>query len=734
MNTFECNRKYIENEFEEAVWDQSTGLTPEQLSLGLQAFQNGDSEEPRPMICAKAYAYLLDNVQLQINEHTPFSVKMNIGVDYTGFASTDIYDKELFQKQRHKILKRELPRDYNRMLEGDSVGLTTVWVDFWHTVPNWNFLLENGFSGILEKAKKSKKELLKNDHAESRRLVFLDSVILRFKAILRFIERVYEYSLHFDVSDFSAALRNLTKTPPQTLYEVMLFSVLYLYVEEIGCERARTLGPIDQLYLPFVLRDLENGKSIDEIKELFRYFFLHFTATKRFAEQPFTLCGCDKSGKDRTNMLSHLILDVYDELKIYDPKIHIRYHKNINKELFQKALSMIRSGHNSICILNDAAVFAGYEKLDVPREDAADYVVLGCYEPIIMGKEEGEVGVAWINAAKFIEFALNGGVDILTGKQIGYQSKTDFECFEDFLETYFSQMDYAVDFALHFAEKQSIYNTEINPSPIYSASFPECIENGLDVHEYPLKYNNLAIKLFGLATVVDSLVAIKKLVFDEGSISLEEFREILAKNWEGREDLRQRVLCDKDKYGNGLPLPDSIMTAITAHIEEKYTGKQFAHSRRLRIGLDSIDQCIWRGVRTVATPDGRRSGEPVSRNLCATLGMDRGGITAYMQSVLKINSAAFLNSAILDFTLHPSAIEGDKGLEDFCSLIKIFFAQGGFAVQGNVVSAETLKNALNEPNKYSTLQVRVCGWNEYFVKMSREKQELFIKRSEERNI
>ena len=202
----------------------------------------------------------------------------------------------------------------------------------------------------------------------------------------------------------------------------------------------------------------------------------------------------------------------------------------------------------------------------------------------------------------------------------------------------------------------------------------------------------------------------------------------------GYEDLRQEVLSDKDKFGNGLPLPDSILTAITAHIEEKYTGKRLAHSRRLRIGLDSVNECIRQGARTAATPDGRRAGDSVSKNLCATLGMDRGGITAYMQSILKINSAAFLNSAILDFTLHPSAVEGEKGLDDFCSLIKIFFSQCGFAVQGNVVSSETLQAALDEPQKYATLQVRVCGWNEYFVKMSKEKQELFIKRSEERRV
>ena len=734
MDRFENNRRFIENEFENAKWDVNTGLCADELRTHLQKLQNSKLSEPRPIFCAKAYAYLLDNLQLEINEHTPFSLKFNIGVDYSGFAGTDIFAKEIFEEQRRRVLGERLPEDYRRMLEGDSVGLTSVWTDFWHTVPNWEFLLGQGFGGILQYAKESKAKLLRTGAATDGKVAFLDSVIIRFEAIKRFIIRAKDYSLHFSVSEFSQALGRLAEQPPETLYEVMLFSVLYLYFEEIGCERARTLGPIDKLYYPYYKKELLRGTDPEQIKELFRYFFIHFTATKRFAEQPFTLAGCDKDGIDRTNELTHFILDVYDRMDIYDPKIHIRYHKNLDPELFKKALSMIRRGHNSICIINDEAVMRGYERLDIPREDSADYVILGCYEPIIIGKEEGEVGVAWINAVKFIEFALTGGKDILTGKQIGYESELSPKSFDDFLSVYLSQLDYATEFVLDFATKQAVYNTLVNPSPIYSASFPECLESATDVHEYPLKYNNMAIKFFGLATVVDSLTAIKKLVFDERKLTLDELREILRNDWKGEEELRERMLRDNDKYGNNLPLPDSILSRLVKHIEEKYAGKKLAHGRRLRIGLDSIDQCTFRGKRTAATPDGRRASEPVSRNLAASSGMDRGGITAYMQSVLKINSDAFVNSAILDFTLHPSAIEGEKGLSDFCSLIRIFFENGGFAVQGNVVSKETLERALADPESYSTLQIRVCGWNEYFVKMSRAKQELFIKRSEERSV
>jgi formate C-acetyltransferase len=252
----------------------------------------------------------------------------------------------------------------------------------------------------------------------------------------------------------------------------------------------------------------------------------------------------------------------------------------------------------------------------------------------------------------------------------------------------------------------------------------------LDIHEYALKYNNMGIKLFGLATVVDSLTAIKKFVFDNKEVTLEEMRNALKSDFRGYEELQNKLSRDKDKYGNNRELPDEILVKLTKHLENKYCGMKLKRGGRLRLGLDSIDICTYMGKTTSATPDGRKAGTPVSKNLCASSGKDLGGITAYMQTVLKIDSSAFVNGAPCDFILHPSSVEGEKGLADFISLIEIFFANGGFALQGNVFNKETLIKARENPEKYSTLQVRVCGWNEYFVKLNKVTQDMFIKQCE----
>ena len=732
LQDFLKNRPLIENEFEEAVWDDTTGLSTDELADGLARRQETSEGISTPTVRAEAYAFLLDHTRLQINPNTPFSLKFDIGSDFSYFAKADIFYQNLFRVQRKKFLSETFPEDYPRMKAAADAGMGPIWTDFWHTVPNWNLLLEEGFVGILRLARQSKEALVASGAAQER-IVYMDAMITCYEAILRFLHRVYAYSLGFDLPAFSECIKNLTERAPKTIYEVMQFSIFYLYFEEIGCERARTLGDIDRLYLPYIQSDLESGRyTEEEIRNLFRYFFIHFTASKRFAQQPFTIGASDAAGNDLSNELTAMILDIYDEMNIYDPKIHFRYNKNTPKALFRKVISMIRGGNNSICIMNDEAVYRGYERIGITREDAQHYVVLGCYEPIIMGMEEAEIATTRLNMAKCLELTLNGGRDMKTDVQLGLRSPDGFENFDDFYAAFLEQLDHFIDFAVEFAQKQGEYSTAINPSIIYSSSFRECIEKGMDVHEYPLKYNNMSIKCIALATVVDSLLALKKFVFEKRVVSFEKMREILKNNWEGHEDLRREILADREKYGNDLPLPDRITCDITKHLGDKYCGKTLRRGGVLRLALDSVHHCISLGENLAATPDGRLAGTPFSRNMVANAGMDRGGITAYMQSILKIDASDFVDATVLDFILHPSAVEGERGLDAFVTLMEVFFASGGFAAQGNIIHAEMLKEARKNPEKYATLQIRVCGWNEYFVKLTRAKQEMFIAQCETR--
>ncbi len=731
---FGKNRKALETEFQNACFDETTGLSPEALKKGMLQIYSDRGDMSEPLIRAKIYAYLLDNVQIQINPLTPFPFKINLGVPYpeNDWAGADVYHDCFYYQKRGEIEKQIFSKtDFEKFDMMGRIGMGFACTDFWHTVPDWNNVLKLGFVGMLESAKKSREKFTPDLKESEKRIEFLDSVIIRFEAILRLLDRLYKKSLQYDIPDASMVIKNLTENPPRSIYEVMMISILFLFFEEIGPEKGRNLGNIDSLWYPYYKNDLESGRyAKEEIEELFKYFFIHFVAKRRNAQQPLCLCGGDENGKTYATELTYLILDVYDSLNIYDPKIHIRFHKGIDDKIMLKALDMIRKGNSSICILNDDAVINGYKRLGIPEKHAAKYIPLGCYEPIIMGMEEAEIGASWFNIAKPLEYAINSGRDILSGFDFGLHTPESFENFDDFFKAYLDQLDYSMEFIINAIEKSGEKSVEVNPSPIYSATFSQCIEKGMDVHEWPLEYNNISVKCMALATAVDSLYMIKKYVFDKKELTFTEMKNIILNNWSDNEELRQRILADREKYGNNLDAPDEIMQKITRHLGQKYVGRKLKRNGVLRLGTDSITYCIQYGKACGASFDGRLAREPLSKNLTSTNGMDRNGITALMQSILKIDSADFIDSAVLDFVLHPSAVKGEKGLLDFYSLIKVFFAQGGFSIQGNIVNSEMLKEAQANPEKYATLQVRVCGWNEYFVKMERDKQDMFIRQNE----
>jgi len=726
MLNFAEKRELIENEFEEAKWDKDSGLCIEELTNVVRKYMEENKNLPMSVLRANIFKIILENAQIEINPNTIFADKINTGVIYNGTASIDMYDRVVFQPTRDRVMEKYYKEEYDHMTQGRTIGVGFAWTDFWHTVPDWNNIISLGFVGMLENARDGKRKLEQSGNITQSQIEFYDGVIISFEAIIVYLHRLYNASLKYDIPEYSEAILHLTKKAPETLYQVMLMSVLYVYMEEIGCERARSLGPIDNLYYPYYKKELEKGTSLTTIKEMFQFFFIHYSAAQRFAQEPFMLGGCDADGRDRTNELSLHILDWYDELNILNPKIHIRYHENIDDRIMFKSLEMIRHGNSSICIMNDEVVYKGYERLNIPREDAQDYVPLGCYEPIILGKEEAAIGAAWLNMAKAVEFVFSGGKDVKSGIQHTPETPDNFDSFEEFYDAFIFHVDEIVSFAMKHILQHGTLATKINPSPIYSATFTKCLEKGMDVHEWPLEYNNVSIKCFALATVVDSLMMVKKYVFDLKKVTYSQMKEAILNNWKGYEELRIQIKKDEEKYGNNLKEPDNIMQKFVAHLWDLVGKQETGRKGVFRLGTDSIFYNIKMGNLTWATPDGRCFGDAVSKNLSAIGGQDRKGITGLMNSVSKLEQDMLIDSAVLDFVVHPSAVQGKKGLEAFYNIVKIYFKNGGTALQGNIVDVETLKKARKNPEEYKNLQIRVCGWNEYFVYMSPKTQDTFI--------
>ena len=233
---------------------------------------------------------------------------------------------------------------------------------------------------------------------------------------------------------------------------------------------------------------------------------------------------------------------------------------------------------------------------------------------------------------------------------------------------------------------------------------------------------------FNLEDVCDG--AVKKLVFEEKRISFDQLGQALQNNWSGYENIRSDALRLPEKFGVNNKEADAIAAEFAHYCAGLVNNRPNGRGGVFKAAIYTIDHCLKTGARTMATPDGRLAGEPLSKNLCAVTGMDKKGVTALIHSAGKIDASLFPNGSVLDIVLHPSAVAGEEGLNAFYGILMTYFRKGGFAMHGNVFQADDLKKAQQNPEAYQNLQVRVCGWNAYFVNLSKEEQDAFIQQAE----
>lgn len=735
MRDFSSQRPYLENEFEEAVWIPGSGLTASELSQGFDKFLRANEALPPPLLRAGALGYLLDNCQISINPHSIFCHKMNLGVTYNAKyadsdflkkqlheAGPDIMENQFFYPRNRRLQERLAPELARLNRTAIRIGAGRACADFRHASPDWNEVFRLGFSGLRRRAADRKAQKAAAGTLTDDQAVFYDACVFSYDAILRFLERVYWTSLDFDVPEYSEALCHLIHHPPETTYQAMLMTILFTNFAEIGYEKVRTLGLLDLMYEPYYQSDLAAGRCTPEqMQNMICYFFLHWNAARRGAQQPFGLGG--------SNDITYMMLSVYEELNIINPKLHLRCAKDVPDRLLTRVAELIRKGSSSIVLMNDEAVYAGYDLLNIPREDSKGYLPMGCYEPYIMGKEEAFICASWMNVAKQVELTVTGGLDPLTGIRFGTETPTQFDSFDGFLQTFYARLTEMVEMTVEIIEAFSSFATQVNPSPVLSATMASCIEKGLDIYGGGMKYNNSTIKCFGIATAVDALLGIKKLVFSDKSLTMQELRTALAQNWQGYELQRLSILHDENKYGNHLPEPDRLAQGIYDHLAGLILNRPTCRGGVYRLGADSVDFALTEGEKMGATPDGRMAREPISKNIAPVSGMQRRGITAYLHSALALKQERLLGSAPLDFIVHPSAVQGEAGLHAMAAAFKAYFRSGGMAVHGNVIPYETLLAAQREPEKYADLQIRVCGWNDYFVNLSPAQQEEFLRQT-----
>ena len=719
-NQFEQDRNFLKTQYQNPAWEKESGEDPDQLRCRCREIAK---EYASPAIAkAKMMAYLLDHGQISINPRDWFQGKLN-----HGSIITDIR-KEWISSVEAGPMKPLLEKHHPATVGGAISGL----YDFSHVAPDWDAILHLGVPGLLKRLEMQ----AKRPHLSKEQQNFYTAGIITYQAFSRYLIRLSQAAKAYEeefpkMGAVSQALYHLSCSTPKTLLETMELSYLFYYLQTwVEGDNLRTLGQIDRLYFPFYHHDLESGAyTEEELQELIDYFYYEFYAVGAIANSPFCLCGKNADGTAYWNPLSTVLLKEYIKCNVDDPKIHIRYSPELPSAFIRLAISAIIGGTNAIVFMNDSVVIDGLMKLGISREDALRYAPIGCYEPAVSGKEIPCSCAGRINLAKAVEYVMNHGTDAITGEQV-FSPWEQPKSYEEFLAQIRCSIAQMVSDTMELINGYEDSYPKMNPSPLLSSTMEECVNRGQDVYEGGAKYNNTSICIFSIADLVDSVVAVKRLIFEEKRLSFSEFSHILQQNWEGAELLRLQCSNHLPKYGNHDPEADAVMQELIAPIPALINGKPNHRGGVYRCGMFSIDWYQGFGAKTGATPNGRRRGEWLSKNLCPSVGKDKNGVTAWINSVTQLDYSQVPNGAVLDVLLHSSAVQGEEGYRAILGILTAFFRQGGMAIQFNILNPTQLKQAQKHPEQYANLQVRLCGWNVYFTHLSKGEQDEFIRRAE----
>ncbi len=694
---------------------------------------------PQPVKKAKGFAYILEHAPLTLSKDDPFGIALeaqkfheivDIGVhqrlilsDFIGQGSAEL----------GAILNRPENREFCDATR--NYLFNELYIDYNHSTPCWEDILSLGIAGLLARVRDFRRE---RGELTDEQAAYFDGIELTYEAIVRFFMRSSDELARLGDETKSEMLAHLAKNPPRDTYEALLLAWMYWYLQEnIEGIRVRTMGGLDRLYRSFYERDLASGRLTRESAvELFAYFMCEFHAYRVTYQQPMYLGGLDEDGICVVNDLSFVALEAYNRLSAPNPKLQAKIGPDTPDEFLDAVLETIRRGNSSISIINETTAMKSLEKLGVPHEEARTYLMSGCWDYTVKNHEVKTIPIR-VSLPKLLEYTLTDGVCLSTGKRVLPELGEIPETFDGLVALYHRRFVELFERVKPIIENWERHLAYLSPSNMFSGTHVDSLSRAVDGYGRGMKYNSTVYQIMGMATTVDSLVAIKKHVYDSNELTLSGLVEILKSNWEGSELLRREILNDSDKYGNGSGIADKLTASLYKYFASVVNGvpnsrgsKELGTQGYWKLGTLSIDKNVRVGALMKATPDGRLDGEPISKNLSSVIGMDRGGVTVFLNSVAKIDFTDFPHAGMVDVVLHPSAVSGEDGLIAFRGIVRAYFAMGGHSIQFNVFDSQLLRDAQREPEKYRSLQVRVCGWNVYFVQLEKVLQDAFIREAE----
>lgn len=546
----------------------------------------------------------------------------------------------------------------------------------------------------------------------------------------------------------------IAERPARSFWEACQAAALYQLFLGIDSKiPASSFGRFDQYTWPFLESDLKAGRlTPDEAQEIVDAFFLkancYYTPAHPSVAvitgigntyQHTTVGGVDPdTGEDASNAISYMALETLGRLSLHDPTISLRVNQHTPEKLWDCALETSRLVGGLPLFQNDDVVIPGLmRELGFSLYDARNYALIGCQEITGSGNDYSACNgisppYASIHYGVVLAMALNNGVNPWNGAQCSIHTGHLYDMKSlDEVKAAFAQLARYVTRAQVSINNYTEYLTRYHATlPALSISMEGCMERGKDATWGGCKYNSYGGTATGLATVADSLTTIRYMVFDKKLCSARELYDAVMANWDGYEDLRQRILHEVPHYGNGDSYADAQMKWVCDTYYDICKECHSVNARHFKAGLYSASDHVYQGYHTWATPDGRKTGEPMADATSPAQGRDVNGPTAVCASAHCYDHSKFMDGMALNIRIHPASLQREDGVAKLKDLTKVYLNQGGMEIQYNIVSAETMRAAQKNPENYRNLVVRIAGYSAYFVELSQDCQNDIIRRTE----
>lgn len=674
-----------------------------------------------------------------------------------------------------------------------------------HVTVKYEEVLAVGYEGIIKKAEQELSECNVGDGDYAERSHFLQAVILSCQAVIEYARRYSALAQEMaerctDAARKEELLRiaeNCSRVPAkgaQNFYEAcqsFWFVQQLIQLESSG--HSISPGRFDQYMYPYYKKDMENGNISREFaQELMDCIWVKLNDLNKCRDavsaegfagyslfQNLIAGGQNKEGEDVTNDLSFMCIQASVHVRLPQPSLSVRVWNGSPHEFLIKAAELTRTGIGLPAYYNDEVIIPSLQNRGLSLEDAREYNIIGCVEPQKAGKTEGWHDAAFFNMCRPLELVFANGED--KGEMVGVPTGevTEMSSFEGFYNAYKKQMEYCISLLVNADNAIDVAHAKRCPLPFLSCMVDDCLKRGKSVQEGGAVYNFTGPQGFGIANMADSLFAVRKLVYEEKKVTMEEMKEALAWNFgkgldqqsvsdtaeavlrkmkdagqkidentvssilkavmnaqPGEEKMKRyeeihNMIEEVPKFGNDIPEVDYFARDVAYTYTKPLQNYKNPRGGQFQAGLYPVSANVPLGGQTGATPDGRYAHTPVADGVSPSAGKDVNGPTAAATSVSRLDHFIVSNGTLFNQKFHPSALSGREGLEKFVALIRSYFDQKGMHMQFNVVDRDTLLDAQKYPEKYKHLVVRVAGYSALFTTLSRSLQDDIIRRTEQ---